>query len=203
MPLFNLIETDFCNAILIEEWNAPAHRYFIAYHARGDYKHVLGLPVIDEFATFSSPIFITNPAWLGKIYNAGLSLCGKRNPDSDIDGGWPPLCVGAEGFKTDLPADYETKLIAAIEAGKGSSRPEPRKVEDHNFDSIQIGQIQVIATDAPLLPTQLHRICQNSNAPFSLAFSTANRLTRQKNGQPIPISAVSEKILSEILKALS
>jgi hypothetical protein len=203
LPLFSLIELPFCKAILVDDWNSPRHRYFLAYANRDDFTHALGLPVVDEYCTFSSPIFFAAPTALGKIYNAGLTLCAKRSPDSDIDQGWPPLCIGTSDLESELPADFEAKLLGAIQSRNGKPHSEPAKVGDYEFETIQVGQILVFATNAPLLPGQLRRVCQRMDPPFSIAFSIANRITRQKNGQPLQMSAVSEKILSEILKVLS
>lgn len=203
MPLFNLIELPFCKAILVDDWNAPPHRYFLAHDSRDDQAHAIGLPVVDEFCSFSSPIFFADPVALGKIYNAGLTLCVQRDPESDIDQGWPPLCIGTSGLESEVPADFEARLLGAIQSGGSKPQIEPTKVADYELESIQIGQIRVFATNAPLLPVQLRRICRRTSNPFSIAFSTANRIVRQKNGEPVPLSAVSEKILSEILKALS
>src|SRR5437867_3451671 len=96
MALLDYFELPFCKMLMREAWNAPAHRYFIAYSARQNFRNVLGLPVIDEFATISSPIFFAAPPMLGKIYNVGITLGHKRSPDMDIDTGWPPLCIGIE-----------------------------------------------------------------------------------------------------------
>src|SRR5262249_45310973 len=112
-------------------------------------------------------------------------------------------CIGTSSLEPELPSDFEARLLGAIHSGGSKPQVESAKVGDYEFESIQVGQIRVFATNAPLLPVQLRRLCRRSAAAFSLAFSTANRLTRQKNGQPIPISAISEKILSEIVKALS
>ena len=195
MPLFDLIELPFCKIVRIEAWNAEPHRFFIAYNVSGEFRHVLGLPVIDEFATFSSPIFFAPIPILGKIYNAGISLGHKRSPDMDIDSGWPPLCVGTNESGLDLPADFENQLIQAIESGNGSPQ-NSEKVGDYQVQFIEIGRTAVFATDAPLLPNQLKRIADHR--PFLLAFSTGNRVTRQKDGNPSEVRAVSEAVLAEL-----
>ncbi|MCI0616237.1 P1 family peptidase, partial [bacterium] len=67
---------------------------------------------------------------------------------------------------------------------------------------MQIGECEIFATNAPLLPKQLQRIAQLSNAPFSIAFSTGNRLTAQKNAQPLVVKAATEGALIKIIDAL-
>lgn len=197
MPLFDLIELPFCKVVRIETWNAKPHRYFLAYHSRNGFSHALGLPVVDEFATFSSPIFFTPIPFLGKIYNAGITLGHKRNSEMDIDTGWPPLCIGANLPAAELPADFEEQLLEAIRSNPGSPVP-MQSVGDHQVQFIAIGETSVFATDAPLLPIQLRRICRVADTPFSIAFSTGNRLTPQEGGKPNEVRAVSEAVLTEL-----
>jgi hypothetical protein len=52
------------------------------------------------------------------------------------------------------------------------------------------------------MPKQLQRIAQLSNAPFSIAFSIGNRLSAQKNAQPLVVTTASEAALSKIIDAL-
>ena len=92
---------------MIESWNAPHACYFISYRALNDFRSALGLPVIDEFATFSSPIFFCPTPILGKIYNAGISLGHKRDPEMGIDLGWPPLVVGYQAPVPELKESWE------------------------------------------------------------------------------------------------
>lgn len=198
MRVFDLVETPFCKVIRIGAWNEAAHSYFIAYHARNDFRHVLGLPVIDEFATFSSPIFFSPIPILGKIYNAGISLGHRRDPEMSIDTGWPPLCVGYDAPAPELPSDWEAQLLAEVQGGKGAETPESggTEAQGYRLQRIIIGGVEVVATDAPLLPKQLRRICEASPAQFSLAFATGNRLTRAEKGAPLQLRAVSEQVLA-------
>ncbi|MCI0603918.1 hypothetical protein L0156_13015, partial [bacterium] len=125
MPLFNVISLPPFEVILVESWNAPAHRYFLAYKTRGDFRHIMGLPVVDEFGTFCTPIFFGPLPLLGQIYNVGITLGHQRSPDMSIDLGWPPVCVG---IQTDRSADagWETKLLNAIKAEKPERRRDAR-----------------------------------------------------------------------------
>jgi hypothetical protein len=203
--MFNLIETPSCKVLLIEPWNSPRGRYFISYRALNDFRSVLGLPVIDEFATFSSPIFFCPTPILGKIYNAGISLGHKRDPEMGIDLGWPPLVVGYQAPAPELKESWEQELLEEIQkAGeqRGKGAGEITTIEDYEMRRLQVGECEIFATNAPLLPKQLQRIAQLSNASFSIAFSTGNRLTSQKNAQPLVVKVASEGTLIKIIDAL-
>ncbi|MCI0445376.1 hypothetical protein L0152_19465 [bacterium] len=203
--MFNLIETPSCKVLLIEPWNAPRGRYFISYRALNDFRSVLGLPVIDEFATFSSPIFFCPTPILGKIYNAGISLGHKRDPEMGIDLGWPPLVIGYQAAAPELKESWEQELLKEImkaeEQGSGGAG-EITTIDEYEIRRMQIGECEIFATNAPLLPKQLQRIAQLSNAPFCIAFSTGNRLTAQKNAQPLVVKAAAEGALIKIIDAL-
>jgi hypothetical protein len=202
--MFNLIETPFCKVLLIEPWNAPGGRYFISYRALDNFRSVLGLPVIDEFATFSSPIFFCPTPILGKIYNAGISLGHKRDPEMGIDLGWPPLVIGYGATAPELKDQWEQEMLEEIIKAEGQmSGGAEVTVDEYVVRKLQIGECEVFATNAPLLPKQLQRIAQLGNAPFSVAFSTGNRLTSQKNAQPLTVQAASEAVLTKILNDLS
>jgi hypothetical protein len=197
LPLCDLIELPFCKIIRIEAWNAPPHRYFIAYHSRDEFSHVLGLSVIDEFATFSSPIFFAPAPILGKIYNVGITLGHKRGADLDIDSGWPPLCIGTNEPAPELPADFENQMMDAIKRSSGSPLP-AQTIRDFQVQFIEIGETSVFATNAPLFSGQLRRICRLTDTPFAIAISTGNRLTRQKDGNTNEVHAVSEAVLRDL-----
>lgn len=203
--MFTLLETPYCKVLMIEPWNSPRGRYFIAYRALNNFHAVLGLPVIDEFATFSSPIFFCPTSILGKIYNAGISLGHKRDPEMGIDLGWPPTVVGYDAPAPELKESWEKELLEAImkEGEKGGTgEGEIITVDDYEVRKLSIGECEVFASNAPLLPKQLQRIAQLSNAPFSIAFSTGNRLITQKNAQPLVVTAASERALNKIIEAL-
>lgn len=204
MPVFDLLELPFCKVIRVGAWNDTAHRYFIAYRARNSFRQVLGLPVIDEFSTFSSPIFFAPIPLLGKIYNAGISLGHKRDHDMDIDLGWPPLCVGIDVPAPELPANWEQTVIAAIQDSSTASQPKEMSIEkiaDYTMQKIVVGETTVMATDAPLIQRQLRRLCETTSTPFTLAFATGNRIVRAKNAEPIDVRVVSEKVLDMLMSA--
>jgi len=203
--MFTLIETPYCKVLMIEAWNAPRGRYFIAYRALNNFRSVLGLPVIDEFATFSSPIFFCPTLILGKIYNVGISLGHKRDPEMGIDLGWPPLVIGYEATAPELKDQWEQQLLEEIqkagEQGSGGAG-EQKTIGEYEVRVLKVGECEIFGTDAPLLPKQLRRIAQLSNAPFSIAFSTGNRLTAQKKAQPLVVQAAAEGVLDKILDDL-
>jgi hypothetical protein len=193
--MYNLVDLPFCKVLLVEKWNAPAGRYFIAYHATDNYSSAIGLPVIDEFATFSSPIYFCPTQLLGKIYNTGITLGHNRDPEMGIDLGWPPLVIGYEGG-VQLPENWEEALLAAIKKAEVQGS---RGAGEHQHKKLKIENIDVFITDAPMLPKQLRRIAQSSNAQFSLAISIGNRLTPQQKSSPLQVNAVSEELLRQIL----
>jgi len=196
--------------IVIDVWNAPPVRYFAAFKFRETFSHVLGLPVISEFATFSSPIFLAPKALLGKIYNAGLSLAARRDPGMDIDVGWPPLCVGTNDPVTELPSDWEETLLQSIQSNKRAlslkgKRFESflKKFEEFTLQYIPFDTVSVFATDAPLIPRQLNRISELGTSPFNIAFSTGNKVTRQQKAQPMQVKVLSEDALNQIIEVFS
>jgi hypothetical protein len=184
----------------MDPWNAPAHRYFISYRAEGTFRQVMGLPVIDEFATISSPIFFAPEEILGKVYNAGISLGHLRDPEMGIDLGWPPLCIGISEPAPELPANWESELLNRIKQDFQDLKVEKQNlVEEFQLQKAQIADVDIYATDAPLLPKQLKRICQLSSHPFSIAFAVGNMITAQKNALALTVEAVSESVLKKIL----
>lgn len=201
MPFFDFIELPFCKVVRIEPWNASPHRYFVAYERRSDFNHVLGLPVVEEFATFSSPIFFAPIPILGKIYNAGITLAHRRDPEMNIDTGWPPLCIGIDESSTEMQVDWENQLLLAIQSST-QSFPDTKKAGDYLIAHLVIDECTLIATDAPLLPRQLRRLCRRAETAIAVAFSTGNRITRQKDGNPGEFRAVSENVLATIKHAL-
>jgi hypothetical protein len=181
-------------ALLIENWNASPHRYFLAYRALGNFRHVLGLPVVDEYATFSTPIFFGPIPLLGQLYNVGITLGHNRDPEMGIDQGWPPICVGIESGQG-AETGWEERLLGAIKNEK------PGKNQDQS-QSIRINNVDVFATKIPLLPRQLRRICQISPMPFAIAFSTGNRISGTK-GKLLNIEVASEQEVDSIIHKFS
>ena len=198
MPLFNVISVPPFQALLVEDWNAPPHRFFLAYRALGDFRHVLGLPIVDEYATFSTPIFFGPIPLLGQFYNVGITLGHNRDPEMGLDQGWPPLCVGIES-KEQPEQGWEQKLLSAIKASKWA--PSQRNAEPQ-IQTFRAPGVDVFATDLPLLPRQLRRLCQVSKASFSIAFSTGNRITPQK-GKLLDIQVASEQGLEQLIHKFS
>jgi hypothetical protein len=205
LRLFQYLELPFCKVLLIDSWNSPAHRYFISYSTREDFRHVLGLPVIDEYATFSSPVFFAPNAILGKIYNAGISLAHMRDAGMGMETGWPPLCIGLDESSPQLPPRWERLLIDALQTPTSSKAVPPQEtiteIEGYSLQSIRIGQATIFATSAPLVPRQLKRISQIAPSPFAAALSTGNRIVPQEDGVVPKVEALSEKLLKSIIRS--
>jgi hypothetical protein len=199
LPLFNVVSVPPFHAILVETWTASAHRYFLAYQARGDFRHVLGLPVVDEFGTFSTPIFFGPVPLLGQLYNVGITLGHQRSPDMSIDLGWPPVCIGIQSDRSP-DAGWENKLLDAIKVLK-PEMPASKKIQ-YDIQRHRIGGVDVLATDAPLLPRQLQRLCELSTSPLSIAFSTGNRVKGQ-NGKLLSVQVASEATLQHVMHRFS
>lgn len=199
MPLFEVLSVPPFTAILVEGWNAKPHRYFLAYRIRGNFRHVLGLPVVDEFATFSSPIFFGPIPLLGQLYNVGISLGHQRDSEMGLDQGWPPICVGLD-VPSPSSSDWGNELLQAIKSASGSTPTSEGKepILQHH----QVGGVSVVATNAPLLPRQLLRLCELGDAPLSIAFSTANRIIAQ-DGKLLSIQVASESSLEQLLHRFS
>jgi hypothetical protein len=208
MPLLEVASLPCCQALLIDAWNSPPRRYFAAYRVRGPYRWLLGHPVVDEFATISSPIFLTPRRHLGKIYNAGLSLGHRRDPEMGIDLGWPPLCVGLDLPAPPLEADWESRLLSAIEAPSpvpGGIPPEirfqTRAVDRYQLQFLTAKDATVLVTSAPLLPEQLSRLCETAPTELAVAVSIGNRLERAIEAAPQKVSSLSEESLLKLLNA--
>jgi hypothetical protein len=193
--MYNLVELPYCTVLLVEKWNAPSGRYFIAYRTDENFSSAIGLPVIDEFATFSSPIFFCPTPLLGKIYNVGISLGHHRDPEMGIDLGWPPLVVGYDA-SFDLPSKWEDELLSSI---KNAEVQRSGGADGYQLKKLKIETSEIFVTDAPLLPKQLRRLANKSNASFSIAISIGNRLKAQENSSPLSLKVASEALLREIL----
>jgi hypothetical protein len=203
----------FCRVAMVAPWNEPAARRFVAYRCRDGFPRLLGHPVIDEFATLSTPIFLGPRALAGKLYNAGISLGHRRDPEMGIDLGWPPLVVGlASGPAPDpqadwLPTDWEARLLDALMTAPAEGEPlaaadtfARRQVGDAKLERAVCGEAVLWATDAPLLPKQLGRLCEVSRQPLAVALNT--RPLRGESGHlPHEVEVVSERRLAELLAA--
>lgn len=205
--MLRLVALPFCRVAMMAPWNEPAARRFAAYRCRDGFPRLLGHPVIDEFATLSSPV-LGPSALAGKLYNAGLSLGHRRDPEMGLDLGWPPLVVGLGRVPApELPADWEEQLLAALAAAPGDGEPLAaadafgrRQVGDWRLERVACGEAVLWATDAPLLPKQLGRLCEVSAEPFSCAVNT-RPLLRPADPALHTIAAVSERRLDELLAA--
>lgn len=206
MSMFRVVSLPFCQVVMLDEWDAPPSRYFAAYAARGSSRCILGHPVVDEFATLSSPVFLTPRPLLGKIYNAGISLGHLRDAEMALDLGWPPLCLGLDLPVPGLPTAWETQMLEAI---KNPSEDEPEtgvltavRSPSHQVESYRLADIAVMALSEPLLPRQLLRLCEALKSPVSVVIALGNRIGRSKGGEPQVVRAVSEARLTEIVKTV-
>ncbi len=204
--MLRVVSQPFCEVIMLDRWDAEPSRYFTAYSARGATRWILGHPVVDEYATISSPIFLTPRRLLGKIYNAGISLGHRRDHEMGLDLGWPPLCIGLEKPAPELPEDWEAKLLAAIMSSVETSGVAPTAGEltrirrnGHEIDIFRLAGATVTAISTPLLPNQLSRVCEAMSTSVSVAVSLGNRIERSKEGRPQSIHGVSEATLHDIL----
>lgn len=207
--MIRLVTLPFCTAVMLDVWNASPSRYFAAYSCSGSYRWLLGHPVIDEFATISSPIFLAPRSLLGKIYNAGLSLGHRRDPEMGIDQGWPPLCVGLGAPEPDLPPDWEARLLDAVAAegasgeGAGDTLPIRRgRFGEHEVECLKVGEASIFVTSAPLLPKQLSYLCGAASSPVVVAVSMGNRLERVSEGEPRSVNALSRERLNALYEAV-
>ncbi len=196
MPVFEARSLPGCLA-LVPQGAGAAGRWFAAWSGRGGARWLLGQGVLDEFGTFSSPLLLAHPANLGRLYDAGLTLAQRRDPEMPLDAGWPPLCVGAEVLERGVPADWEERIVAVVQ-GEGSAAAEQARplhffvVGGWNLEGLAIGEVAILATDAPLLPRQLRRLAAAARPPFALAFSTGNRLAGTTGGAPLAVRVASE-----------
>lgn len=209
--MLRLVALGSCRVAMAAPWDQPAARRFAAYRCREGFPRLLGHPVIDEFATLSSPIFLGPRALAGRLYNVGLSLGHRRDPEMGIDLGWPPLVVGLGNEPApDLPEEWEEweeRLLAAVMAPPGSGEPlaaadafARRRVGGWRLERVACGEAVLWATDAPLLPKQLGRLCEVSGAPFTLALNTSPLVVRPGE-EAHEIEAVSERRLADMLAA--
>lgn len=207
--MLRLISLPFCRVVMAAAWDEPPARRFVAYRCRGGFRRLLGYGVIDEFATLSSPIFFGPQALAGKLYDTGIVLAHRRDAEMALDTGWPPLVVGLERFPVpsgELPATWQEDLLAAIAAHAEQDEPLPadaiarRRVGSFQLERIAVGEAVVWATDAPLLPRQLGRLCEGSSQPFVLALAM-KPLARLDGDTTRDVDAVSDRVLAELVGA--
>ena len=208
MPLLDLIAVGDCRILRWEAWNAPAGRWFFSYRAGPGYRWLMGHAVVDEFATVSAPLFFSPPRQLGKIYNAGISLGHRRNPEMAVDQGWPPFCAGIQMPSGEQGTDAEAAILAALLTPPAFAAPvdvagiryHSAKIGSHALEYWRLGgQISCFATDVPLLPQQLRWLCDANFASLTLALSLGNRLPRLREGVLGQVQSTSEIQVTELL----
>jgi len=208
--MLRLVSLPFCQVVMLDEWNAPPSRYFTAYLARGSSRGIVGHPVVDEFATLSSPIFLTPRPLLGKIYNAGISLGHLRDAEMALDLGWPPFCVGVDLPAPALPATWEQHLLQAVQGPvENDLAEEPMgslttaSFPTHEVKRYQWADATVVVVSAALLPRQLERVCEVIKAPVAVAVAVGNRVERGENSKPRTVTAASESKLEKIVASVA
>jgi hypothetical protein len=214
MSLLEPVRLPWCDVLMTEAWNAPPGRWFAAFRARHGFRWMLGHVVLEEFATISSPLFLTPRTLLGKISDAGISLGHRRDREMAVDLGWPPLCIGVEGDASELPDDWQAQILDAIASGTSTPSMPALAVQrrEAGADSLEVarfpasgrtGSVCVVACSAPLLPQHLGRLCDLDDSGLTIAFATGNRVTRQTDARPQVLAAVSESRLSAIADTLA
>ena len=75
----------------------------------------------------------------------------------------------------------------------------PWHVDAWTFDE----HIRVLATDAPLVPEQLQRLCDTDDHDLTVAVSTGNRLQHGAAGEPGIVQALSEHDFNLVTMAIA
>ncbi len=209
--MFRRIETRYCMALLLEPWNAPPGRFYLAYKGRHGFRSVIGNGVVDEFRTTSAPLFICPTALLGKVYDAGMLLADRRDIEAPLDLGWPPFCMGLKLAAPELPGDWQAQfldVLTGVVIGDPVSWPvstASAMLGTYQLEIIRCGghsaadQVTVIGTDAPLLPGQLERIADVDASGLTVAIATGNRIVRNETNRPQEIAVVSEEVLNSLV----
>lgn len=211
MILHAVVRSPYAVVLLPAPALEPPARRFAAFRARHGARGLLGQGVLDEFGTFSSPVFLAPRAALGEVYQFGLALAVERDPEMPLDAGWPTLCLGLDASAPMPGGRWETELRAALVAARpGSESGESdlplassaTRSGDYVLERWRSGTTSVVATDAPLLPRQLGRLCDEVDGDLVLAFSTANRLiAAAEAGGPIELEVAGEALLDSLAKA--
>ena len=211
--MFKRVETPYCLAVMMEAWNAPPGRFFVAYRARHGYRALIGNGVVDEFRTTSAPLFVCPTALLGKIYDAGMALADRRDVEAPLDLGWPPLCMGLDGIDAELPPEWRDEFLDTLTGQvKGSAPAWPVRAAsaaagDYEVEILSCGgagptdRVRIIGTTAPMLPGQLERLADTDDSALTVAIATGNRIVRAKNAEPQALKAVSESTLAGLVAA--
>lgn len=211
--LIQVVQTQHCQALMFEAWDADPGRFFAAYRSRHGFNALLGNGVVDEFRTISGPILIAPSAILGGVYDVGLRLADARDLEAPIDQGWPPLTVGINVTAPEKPDDWKERLLHAIQQQESdgsvtwSNETHAEQSGDYHLQvlacRIAEGQaVTVIATDAPMLPQQLERLADIDTAPLTIAVSVGNRLPRVAADVFQQVDVISEEQLRTLLAAV-
>lgn len=210
--MFRRVETGYCLALFLEPWDAPPGRFFTSYRARHGFRGLMGNGVVDEFRTTSAPLFVTPTALLGKVYDTGMLLGERRDPEAPIDLGWPPLCMGLDQEHAPLTGDWQAGLLDAL-TGSSPGQPLDWPVSSaagfsdaYAIECIRCGgprpaqQLTILGTNAPLLPGQLDRLCDIDGSGLTVAIATGNRVVSSKKAEPQRIESVSEAALEKLIQ---
>lgn len=210
--LFQVVDSQHCQAVLFEDWNAIPGRFFVANRSRHGFNALLGNGVVNEFRTISGPILIAPSAMLGGVYDVGLRLADARDLEAPIDQGWPPLTVGIDVAAPEQPDDWKERLLNAIQRQESDGSPTwahetfTGQSGDYRLQVLEcrVGEkpsVTAIATDAPMLPQQLERLADIDTAPLTIAVSVGNRLPRVAADKFHQVDVISEEQLTSLLSA--
>ncbi len=210
--LFRMVDLPFCQALILEQWDAVPGRFFVAYRASGNFNALLGQGVVDEFRTISGPILLSPTASIGGTYDAGMRLADARDLEAPIDQGWPPLTIGIDVAAPERPDDWQDQFLHALMTEKSTGKPpwisglsstvaDQFQVDTARCVTGQETAACIIVTDAPMLPIQLARLADVGDAPITVAVSVGNRLPRASAGEVQQIDVISEEQLDTIVDA--
>lgn len=211
--LIQVVDLPFCQALLLERWDARPGRFFVGYRTRHGFVALLGNGVVNEFRTISGPILLSPTTLLGGIYDAGMRLADARDVEAPIDQGWPPLTVGVDAVAPQRPDNWMSQFLDAMRTETGDGSPpweyslSNSRVEHDLLSGFRChvnGHVAatIIVTDAPLLPQQLEQLAGNDDAPITIAVSTGNRLPRITADELHNVAAVSELRLATLSAAV-
>ena len=212
VALIRVVDLPFCQALMLERWDAPPGRFFVGYRTRHGFAALLGDGVVNEFRTISGPILLSPTTLLGGVYDAGMRLADARDIDAPIDQGWPPLTVGVDVVAPPRPDNWMSQFLDAMrtEAGEGpppweysltNTRAEHDSLSGFRCHANGRVAATIIVTDAPLLPQQQEQLADVDDAPITIAVSTGNRLPRITANELQTIAAVSERRLAVLSDA--
>jgi len=207
-----MINLPYCQALMLEQWDAAPGRFFVAYRASGSFGALLGQGVIDEFRTISGPILLSPSASIGGIYDAGMRLADARDLEAPIDQGWPPLTIGIDSAAPDRPDDWQDQFLRALQTEKSigtppwdtdfsNARADAYQLDSAVFADTKGAAVRAFVTDAPMLPIQLERLAEAGDAQLTVAVSVGNRLPRVTNNEFQQVGVISEAQLDAVLAA--